>query len=328
MYHRRVAGDMDEAAAKGLTRRIVGELGLTPVGWQVPWRERWGSAAGLDLVRVGPFFFIEEERYLLLSAKLRAALGGDALRVGGLGRSLLAEPIGDYTLSAVLALLNSDVSGRHVIDAGAGEGLLSLVAARLGAASLELIEQDPSALRRAGRNLERNGFSPKGRFRLIEADLKDSLAVAGRLEPCALPAVVLSNIGYWHYKANNVDSILLTSLVPTAELFIGAAYSTRAIGGLGHLRGDEALLGLLGFESGPARVSLDRGRETIVAVALRRGPGADKTRRLRSPEFLRGLQERRRSRAFRLYSVTRAALPLLLAALPVLFYLLFKTLFG
>jgi ribosomal protein L11 methyltransferase len=94
--------------------------------------------------------------------------------------------------------------GDHVADLGAGSAVLSIAAAKLGAASVAAIEMDPEAIGNAEENVERNGVGD--RITVIEGD-------AGLLLPLVAPVrVVLANI---------ISSVLV-ELLPA----IGAALTT------------------------------------------------------------------------------------------------------
>jgi ribosomal protein L11 methyltransferase len=76
--------------------------------------------------------------------------------------------------------------GDHVADLGAGSGILSIAAAKLGAASVAAIEMDPEAIGNAQENVDRNGVAD--RVSVIEGE-------AGLLLQLVAPVrVVLANI--------------------------------------------------------------------------------------------------------------------------------------
>jgi ribosomal protein L11 methyltransferase len=61
-----------------------------------------------------------------------------------------------------------DITGRRVIDAGTGSGVLAIAAARLGAAAVLGLDNDPDALQNARENVERNGVSAIVQLRCAE----------------------------------------------------------------------------------------------------------------------------------------------------------------
>lgn len=91
------------------------------------------------------------------------------------------------TTRGVLQLMQSVIRpGDRVADLGAGSAVLSIAAARLGAALVAAIEVDPDATSNAQENIERNGVAAQVQF--IEGD-------ATVLLPLVAPVrVVLANI--------------------------------------------------------------------------------------------------------------------------------------
>jgi ribosomal protein L11 methyltransferase len=66
------------------------------------------------------------------------------------------------TRTAIRLLANTARAGKKVLDVGAGSGILSIVAAKLGAEVLA-VEADVEAVRTAERNLQRNGVDTRVR---------------------------------------------------------------------------------------------------------------------------------------------------------------------
>ncbi|MCX5657856.1 MAG: 50S ribosomal protein L11 methyltransferase [Candidatus Omnitrophica bacterium] len=123
------------------------------------------------------------------------------------------------------AMFRSDLSGMRVIDAGAGEGILSLVAYKLGASFVELIEIESSLLYRAGINLELNGLKAGIDFQLVRGDLNNAERIVQRLSMTQRKTAIVSDIGSWpRYSASNIDSINLLSFVPNVTLVIAGGY--------------------------------------------------------------------------------------------------------
>jgi ribosomal protein L11 methyltransferase len=102
------------------------------------------------------------------------------------------------TTRCVLRLMQGIIrDGDRVADLGAGSAVLSIAAAKLGAASVAAIETDPDAIGNAEENVARNGVGD--RVQVIEGD-------AGLLLPLVAPVrVVLANI---------ISSVLV-ELLPT-----------------------------------------------------------------------------------------------------------------
>ena len=119
-------------------------------------------------------------------------------------RTIVIEPemafgTGEHqTTRGVVRLLPNVVrAGDRVADLGAGSAVLSIAAAKLGAAQVTAIELDPDAIANAEANVERNGV--RDRVTVIEGD-------ADLLLPFVAPVrVVLANI----------ISSVLTAMLPT-----------------------------------------------------------------------------------------------------------------
>ena len=74
------------------------------------------------------------------------------------------------TTRLCLSLLQTiELAGRRVIDVGTGSGVLAIAAAKLGAASVVALDEDPEALRNARENVARNDVAASVDVR--EADL-------------------------------------------------------------------------------------------------------------------------------------------------------------
>ena len=74
------------------------------------------------------------------------------------------------TTRLCLTLLQEiDLIGRRVVDVGTGSGVLALAAARLGAAEVVAIDDDPDALRNTAENVQLNGAGQT--LMLVQADI-------------------------------------------------------------------------------------------------------------------------------------------------------------
>ena len=119
----------------------------------------------------------------------------------------MAFGTGDHATTRSVVRLLQDVvrSGDRVADLGAGSAVLSIAAAKLGAARVTAIELDPDAIENAEDNVRRNGVSSQ--VSVVEGD-------AAVLLPLVAPVDVVT--------ANIISSVLL-DLLPT----IGKSLSDR-----------------------------------------------------------------------------------------------------
>ena len=123
--------------------------------------------------------------------------------VPGLGFGDAQHP----TTRATLAYLEAVVRpGDHVLDLGAGSGVLAVTAALLGAEKVDAVERDPFACEAAGRNAQVNGVSDRVRV------VCEAVGPGG-----------LEGRGPWHGVLANVVPGILVPLLPdlAAELAPG-----------------------------------------------------------------------------------------------------------
>lgn len=136
------------------------------------------------------------------------------------------------------AALRKAAPGRHVLEIGTGSGLLAMMAARAGAASVATCEMVPAIAAAARRVIEANGFS--GQIAL-HAKRSDQLRVGPDLPG---PAEVLVTETF-------ASGVLSESVLPTLEharrhlLTPDAQIIPRRASALGYLIGGEAIEGHL-----------------------------------------------------------------------------------
>jgi len=193
--------------------------------------ENWVDENGnIKLIRLGCLFFVDAEGYAGLNPELRNRVGGNIVVVNDLSESVLVDFSGQgcYTLATIAVMLNSDLNNMRVVDCGAGEGILSIVASRLGAKFLELVEIDERKLKMAEVNLELNGLQEGRDFKLICEDLNNVAAVVSQLAPDFMETAIISNIGAWpkFYTADNQVSMQCIEGLSNVRLFIAGGYNT------------------------------------------------------------------------------------------------------
>lgn len=175
-------------------RASLGALGLRDVELETAWREHedWAETwkRGLEPRRVG-------ER-LVVSPSWHAweAAPDDIVLVLDPGMAFGNAEHG--TTRGCLRLLEHAVRpGQRVLDVGAGSGVLSIAAARLGASEVLALEGDELAIEALDENLERNGVAHRVRRRTEWAD-----------------AALLSGLGPWDGIVANIESGVLRALLP------------------------------------------------------------------------------------------------------------------
>ena len=156
---------------------------------RVDWSERWKSA--LHAHQLGPLFIAppwlandhDPEHSVIIEPGMAFGTGEHA------------------TTRGVIRLLPTVLrSGDRVADLGAGSAVLSIAAAKLGAAHAFAIELDPDAIGNAEENVARNGVAD--RVTVLEGDAE-----------VLLPLVAPVNV----VVANILSSVLL-ALLPTISL--------------------------------------------------------------------------------------------------------------
>jgi len=245
----------DSTNAHSLKRRVVREAGLVrapgpvrddprPEGElftfsygaaELAW-ERWVFDSGPDelaLAQLGPLLFVDETIWSTLGSALNPERGRLLVLPDLKGSTLNQVRRRIFTVTAMTAMIHCDFKGWHVVDVGAGDGLLSLVAAQGGAASIDLIDSDAQALELAVANLDRNRGSSLG-IRVIHDDLRNTSGVLRQLTRTSRPTAILTSIGSWPeiYDVTNADAIRMVPLLEASapavrvrvELLLGAGY--------------------------------------------------------------------------------------------------------
>lgn len=148
--YRRTEGFDPDALADALA--VVGpppyrHRPVPPENWNALWEANYPSVSVAGFVHLHPSHRPPEPGYpiaLAIDPKMSFGTGHHATTV------LMLE---------WLQALSSTVPGAQVLDMGCGTGLLGLVAARLGAAHVTLIDIEPWAIENTREHLVRNGVS-------------------------------------------------------------------------------------------------------------------------------------------------------------------------
>ena len=132
----------------------------------------------------------------------------------------------ETTAQIIQLMLETDFSGKEVLDMGSGTAVLAILAKKLGAAHTVAIDNDEWAYRNAFTNIELNGISE------IDVILGDAMAIKGQFD------MVLANIN---------RNILLRdmhfyvdAMKPNAHIFFSGFYTED----LGSIKAEAERLGL------------------------------------------------------------------------------------
>jgi|GEM_PF-2876786 len=189
------------------------------------------------VVRIGPLIFITAS---LDIERDKAALGSLYSRHAGNilftprsvdGTANRKMPLSAYTRSTIVAMLaNAEkFNNAEVADLGAGDGILSRVALRLGAKRVNLVERENDFLVSAEYFLRSDGWKEE-KFHLIEADLTrpDFESRAAQLALKKSADIVLANIGPWldfygnanHHVLNDIPNWTAMKLLINGGYFL------------------------------------------------------------------------------------------------------------
>jgi hypothetical protein len=175
----------------------------------------------VDYFRVGNFLYLNDRLKLQLPAELTGRFADNIIWISR-GQSLFWDDTQRYySPLAIYALSTLDLKGKHVLDLGAGDGVMSLTAQKLGAgrvSSVELYERYGQVYER---HLRANGFSTDI-TRFISHDLANAEGIIERM-PEEPVDIVVSNIGFY-YKGANLRAIELASGIPSVRSYIDGAY--------------------------------------------------------------------------------------------------------
>lgn len=134
------------------------------------------------------------------------------------------------TTRGCLRLLDRAVHpGDRILDLGAGSGILSVAAARLGAREVIALEGDPLACEALAENVDRNGVGTKVHVVEVWADSErltsqgDFDGVVANLETGLLLPLVPGLVGALHGRGWLIVSGILSGELPSMELVLSEA---------------------------------------------------------------------------------------------------------
>ena len=128
----------------------LGELNITPLGEDENWRDSWKQH--FTLLRVGKNLVIKPSWIEYEQRPGDVVIDLDPGLAFGTGYH-------PTTYSCLEALEEFVKPGHHVLDVGTGSGILTIAAAKLGAAHVTAVDIDGHAVRAARKNFRRTGIS-------------------------------------------------------------------------------------------------------------------------------------------------------------------------
>ena len=130
----------------------LGELQITPLGAEEDWRDSWKQH--FTLLRVGKNLVIKPSWIEYEQQPGDVVIDLDPGLAFGTGYH-------PTTYSCLEALEELVQPGCSLLDVGTGSGILTIAAARLGAAHITAVDIDGHAVRAAGKNFRRTGISDR-----------------------------------------------------------------------------------------------------------------------------------------------------------------------
>ena len=180
----------------------------------------------LGFVRVGYLIVMGKDTYEKISDETRKELGSNVVLVNNFKETTLGEPewfspenntFKNSTLATMLSLMEQDFAGRNVLDAGAGDGLLSVLSLKLGSSKTILVDNDSKQLNKAKDMLTLNGYKEQNDFILIKENLKNSSSVLNRIPKGIENIFLISNIGENWEDYGGVGNDTSIDLIPLLQ---------------------------------------------------------------------------------------------------------------
>lgn len=241
--------------------------------------------------QMGSLFFFDREYYLGLPEEVRRQVGANAIVLDQLNDlEMYNRDFAPFT-NAVLAMMleQRDWTGRQVIDVGAGEGVLGIVAFKLGAGFVEAFDSEVAKLETAKNQFRLNGMAANTEYRVHAGDLRNADfleehvdQIRDRIERSATasPATVISNIGYWpaalftererQYVITNQKAFDIAEQLPQTDVIIAGGYNVHDVADYGKtIKRDLRRLGTLGFEVRPRPINYHQTDLIVALTAVR-----------------------------------------------------------
>lgn len=259
---------VDSIAQKVAFSLTKGPYPIGPTGERVPYEARRRDIAEEDIfgriayhtgyARIGNIAFVDSRLKANIPDQVKNNLRESIIWLSGFQSEMGDFTHLPFTACTVIALISLNLKGKHVLDLGSGDGPLSLVAHRMGAAELTLVDTEEVYMRYFYDHLEANGIRG-GNFNCIVGDITKPKTIISKLKSPI--DIVVANIGP-HYEDVHLKAIDLLAHLPSAETYIGGAY----IKGHLTLNSREALdkLKQLGYSANFREVTQCKARQTFI----------------------------------------------------------------
>lgn len=188
------------AAAEEVTYQI------RPIPWQ-NWNLEWEQS--FPPIRIGTFCGIR--------AVFHAPVTGVAHEIIITPRMTFGTGHHATTASMIRMMEHLEFSGRSVFDFGTGTGILAILAARMGAAPVIAVDNDPQAVENATENAAENGVADRIRF--FTADSAGDETRAGEHYDCILAniqlGVITDNLPVLASRLTHGGSVIVSGMLET-----------------------------------------------------------------------------------------------------------------
>lgn len=191
-------------------------------GELVAFEARQTAKKEVGFVRVGNLIFLDHRLKSVLPSHILEKFGSDIIWLWNFESAISEYSNLLYAQLSIHALTTLDLTEKHVLDLGAGDGVQGLVAYKMGAKKVSSVELKGVYESLYNKHLQVNGF-PKEAFEFIQSDITKPGTFLERLTDRKVD-VVVANIGPFYEGDPHLHAISLLSYLPSVQTFIGGAY--------------------------------------------------------------------------------------------------------